>query len=348
MRRALLLGTVFVSPTGVAAACAWPSPDGNWSEPPGGPPAQELPDAGPQEEAPTCPPVGGIAYERAKPNVMFLVDRSGSMAEPGDCGDSTCPSKWQQLLALGSYLGDVKGYARLGMAVFPSAYGDGCSAESGVVVPLSDAPDVDERILQAVMTLGPGGRTPIAAALDDLIGRGELDDPLRDNVIVLLTDGQPNCACEGIAGCDEEQAVLDAVARLRALDVPIRLNVVGFGSSATEAGNTLTAMAEAAGTARPGTPAYWQANTVEELVTNLYAIAASLASCRFNLDATAEPDHLIVHVDDAQIAPCFDEPCTSGYSYDAPNGIVELHGQSCQALRDGACHNVWFEDTAAP
>lgn len=348
MNRALLPSTLLATLAVMASACAWPSPDGDWTEPPQNVPDQELPDAGPQEEGPTCPPVGGIAYERAKPNVMFLVDRSGSMSEPGDCGDSTCTSKWQQLLALGSYLGDVKGYARLGMAVFPSVGGDMCTTDSGVVVPLSDEQDVDEQILGAVMSMGPGGRTPIAGALDELADYGGLDDPLRDNVIVLLTDGQPNCACDGMASCDEEQAVLDAVARLRALNVPIRLNVVGFGSSASEAGETLSAMAMAAGTARAGTPAYWQANTVEELVTNLYAIAASLASCRFSLDDTPEPDHLIVHVDTAQLAPCFDEPCTSGYTYDAPAGTVELHGESCQALRDGACHNVWFEDTAAP
>ena len=212
----------------------------------------------------SCPAVGGISYERPRPNVMLLVDRSGSMAEPGACDDATCPSKWQQLLALAPYLEDIKSHARLGLSVFPSSGTDGCGVSAGVQVPLSDAPNVDEQILNAVAGLAPDGRTPIASALDEVSFAGGLDDPSRDNVVVLLTDGQPNCACNGDAAC-EQQAAVEAVQRLRGLNVPIRLNVVGFGSGAEEASETLSAMAVAAGTAIPGPVSYFQAGTIEEL-----------------------------------------------------------------------------------
>ncbi len=291
-----------------------------------------------------CPAVGGIAYERPRPNVMLLVDRSGSMAEPGACSEATCPSKWEQLRALGDYLADIKTQARLGLSFFPSSEdGSGCSVASGVVVPLSDAPDVDQSILGSVALTSPGGGTPIAAALDELEQNGGLDDPDRDNIVVLLTDGMPNCACEGDMEC-ERAAAITAVGGLVERDVPVRLHVVGFGGSATAASDTLTAMAVAAGTALPG-PTYYQADTVEGLVQRLYQIAAGVAPCRFTLDTAPPSDSLLVWLDDALVAPCTTGGCDSGYTYDEAAGVVELHGTSCAAIRDGQCHNVWFDTT---
>ncbi|MDP2339490.1 MAG: vWA domain-containing protein [Deltaproteobacteria bacterium] len=296
-------------------------------------------------DPPGCPSVGGIAYERPHPNVMLLVDRSGSMNEPGACAAATCGSKWSQLLSLGSYLGAVKQFARLGLSVFPSEGGDGCHVSSGLMVPITDASNVDQRILGVVQSMGADGRTPISQALDEAALNGGLDATDRDNIIVLLTDGTPNCACAGDAVCEQEQAV-EAVRRLVNRDIPIRLYVVGFGASAAVAGETLSAMAEAAGTALPGPVKYHQADRIEDLIGRLFELAADLAPCRFNLDELPEPADLTVHLDDGLVAACSTEPCTSGYTYDVDAGVVELQGASCQAVRDGACHSVWF-DTAS-
>lgn len=294
---------------------------------------------------PACPPVGGISYQRPRPNVMLLVDRSGSMAEPDACGEATCPSKWQTLLALGGYLNDIKGHARLGLSVYPAPGESGCGVSGGVLVPLSDAPDIDQQILNAVMSIGPDGRTPIPEALDEAALSGGLDDATRDNVVVLLTDGQPNCACSNSPDCERERAV-EAVERLADRAVPIKVDVVGFGSAAA-ASDTLAAMAAAAGTA-PNDPAgYFQAANIEELIARLYQVAASLAPCRFNLDEVPAAGDLKVWLDDALVPPCTTEQCDAGYSYDESAGVVELQGASCAAIRDGACHNVWFDTTAS-
>ncbi|MBI1947705.1 MAG: hypothetical protein HYS27_18600 [Deltaproteobacteria bacterium] len=295
--------------------------------------------------APACPPVGGISYERPRPNVMLLVDRSGSMAEPDACGEATCPSKWQTLLALGGYLNDIKGHARLGLSVYPAPGETGCGVSGGVLVPLSDAPDIDQQILDAVMSIGPDGRTPIAEALDEVALAGGLDDPGRDNVVVLLTDGQPNCACTGNADCERERAV-EAVERLADRTVPIKVDVVGFGSGAA-ASDTLAAMAAAAGTAPPDPVGYFQAANIEELIARLYQVAAGLAPCRFNLDEAPAAGDLKVWLDDALVPPCTTETCDAGYTYDENAGVVELQGASCAAIRDGACHNVWFDTVAS-
>lgn len=279
----------------------------------------------------------GIGASAVKPNVMLLIDRSGSMAEPSDCGSTDCPSKWDQLLGLGAYLGEAKGLARLGMAMFPAPGEEGCGVAGALRVPLSESPDVDERILAETMSVSPGGRTPVAGALDSMGRIGGLDDPDRKNILLVLTDGRPNCSCTDDPVCEREAAVA-AVERLRARDVPVDVDIIGFGQSARDADATLMAMAVAAGDDH-----YYQADTIEELIGTLYEVSTRNVPCRFHLDEWPEPDRLLVWKDDEEVPECTSEPCTEGYTYDPSTGVVELRGTSCEALRDGERHSVWFD-----
>lgn len=281
----------------------------------------------------------GIRHHAVKANVMLLVDRSGSMAEPADCGLANCPSKWEQLLSLGVYLSEAKELANLGLAVFPSPEGNGCSVSPCVLVPLSDDPDVDEQIMDAVARVTPGGRTPVAAALDELRLVGGLDDRERDNTVVVLTDGRPNCSCaDNDVDCERDAAVR-AVERLENSDPPVDIDVIGFGTSAQDAHDTLLAMALAAGDEN-----YYQSDTIEDLIGTMYEIGIKNAPCTFYLDEWPEPDRIIVWMDSVQVPPCQAEPCESGYTYDPSAGIVEFHGATCAGLRDGEQHHVWFDE----
>jgi hypothetical protein len=269
---------------------------------------------------------------------MLLVDRSGSMSQPGDCGESTCASKWDQLLALGPYLAEVKRSARLGLALFPSPGHEGCSVESSLLVPLSDAPDIDEQMMSVVSKVRPGGQTPVAAALGEIAQYGGLDDYERDNILLVLTDGQPNCVCESSDTACVTDAAVASVEALVNRTPSVDVDIIGFGTSAQSAHGTLTAMAQAA-----GDEAYYQANDVEELIGTLTAVAIGAVPCKFHLDETPPAERLIVWVDDERVEACLEEPCSEGYTYDREGGTVELREASCEAIRDGAPHNVWFD-----
>lgn len=309
-----------------------PRPDaGTSSEPEGGPDGGASDDAG-----------RGISSSAVKPNVLLLVDRSGSMAEPSDCGEDTCPSKWDQLRGLGVYLEEAKGLARLGLAMFPSPEEGSCSVRSSLRVPLTDDPDVDEQILAEATRVRPGGSTPVAAALDEMGRVGGLDDPERDNILLVLTDGQPNCACSvGETLCERNEAVA-AVERIAGREVPVDVDIIGFGASAREADETLTAMAEAAGDER-----YYQSDTIEELVSTLYDVAVANVPCTFELDGAPEPERLVVWKDGEEVSACSTDPCEAGYTYDEMAKTVELHGSTCSALRDGEDHDVWFDERSS-
>ena len=260
-----------------------------------------------------------IASRRLKPNVMLLVDNSGSMSQPTDASDpdcmvtnamgmrvlcgsaaacpSTCPTRISELKsAMGAFLQTSGGLARLGLTVFPTpGTGNngliGCDATSNITVQLP-VPTVDDEGTGAALTgtaqqidlqvqaLTPTGGTPTAASLAFLGTYGGLaqNSDYRDDFVLLLTDGLPNCnganphnvcvssvqagacdcttgGCTGTdaahstcsKGCLDRDATVESVKALR--QAGIKTIVVGFGADlASGAGPlVLNAMAREGG-----------------------------------------------------------------------------------------------------
>lgn len=252
-----------------------------------------------------------IASKRLKPNVMLLVDNSGSMLLPTDstngacpagCGTSsanqcppTCPTRVSELKsAMATFLQSSGTIARLGVTVFPTD--NLCKPASNIDVGLPTPSANDDgtdsvlngnatQVNQRIQALTPLGGTPTGASLEFLGTYGGINDTndFRDDFVLLLTDGLPNCndanpnalcTCQTAGNCTAQQTstcscttstcmtalcakgCLDqdgAVAAVRALKLKgIRTIVVGFGADlANGAGPTvLNAMAREGGFAR--------------------------------------------------------------------------------------------------
>jgi hypothetical protein len=247
-----------------------------------------------------------VIAKQAKPNLMLLVDKSGSMdlptntADPqcpANCGGSkaalcpaTCPTRISELRkAMQTFLSANGTVGRLGMTAFPTDAV--CGAPSSVRIELSASADVDKDLqdkaneinaaIQAIQSSGAagtpnatGGGTPTGLALRTLGNYPPLQDENREDFIIVLTDGLPNCNpgnantcsnatackctlaagnCAGTfctLGCLDQGGSVAEVTALRAKK--IRTVVVGFGAD-TAAGDgpvVLNAMAEAGGFAR--------------------------------------------------------------------------------------------------
>lgn len=155
---------------------------------------------------------------RAKPNLMMLVDKSGSMNDPitpslpacqvggSPCGNGTCPSncptRWSELKnAMDSFLKTYGTVGRMGVVFFPKD--TVCTAPSltdvAVQIPDSD----DDATLQAaanainiaIKGVTVVGGTPTGNSLQMLSGYQPLltNSDKRGQFILLLTDGLPNC-----------------------------------------------------------------------------------------------------------------------------------------------------------
>ncbi len=253
-----------------------------------------------------------VASKRLKPNVMLLVDNSGSMllpTNPGaggcpvNCGTAsnpcpgTCPTRITELKsAMATFLQTSGTIARLGATIFPTD--PICAASSNIDVQLPMPTSTDDgsdsaltatanQVNARIQALSPVGGTPTGSSLDFLGTYGGLNDgaDFRDDFVLLLTDGLPNCnvsnpnqlcTCGGSCsaaqytscgcttagtppcssstlcarGCLDQDGAVDAVKRLRQKGV--RTIVVGFGAELVSGAGpvVLNAMARQGGFAR--------------------------------------------------------------------------------------------------
>lgn len=135
-----------------------------------------------------------------KPNLMLVVDRSGSMSSVVT-GMQTRMSQLKDTMS--SFLDEHGTVARMGMTAFPL----NGSTEQGCAPPtqgniLNQLPTTDDDAVLAaaasslkseVLGLSPAGGTPTNRALAEFVNYSLLTATDRDNFILLLTDGIPNC-----------------------------------------------------------------------------------------------------------------------------------------------------------
>ncbi|MGC4114551.1 MAG: thrombospondin type 3 repeat-containing protein [Myxococcales bacterium] len=282
-------------------------------------------------------------WTRSKPDVLIVLDRSGSMNE----GD---PSKWDQAVdALDSLADNMSDDLRLGLAVFSGS--GGCSAPS---LRLGLGDHAASQIKQSYSQLGPNGYTPAALALQTVHNNHWLTvaaDPLtaqRRKAVLFVTDGQPNCDPGANDNTDETpaaaQATADAAGVLKAQDNAL-VFVVGFGSGVTP--STLNAVAEQGGTDNPNDAAnrYYQANNGAELQQALIDIATVLVTCDLALSSTPPaPDRMYVTSNGVQLTR--DDP--NGWTYDAARNTITVNGTACDALKSAATPTIEVKYGCAP
>jgi hypothetical protein len=220
-----------------------------------------------------------IATQKPRPDVMLMVDRSGSMNLQVDpaCSGGSCPTRWGDLVgAMDGFLTEHGHVARMGLTPFA---GQAPCVPGAVQVEVSGSNDVGvelqsnaDAIKAAIHGMTPLGGTPTGATIHALSGYAPLANPDRDDFVVLLTDGLPNCnpdnphdysvdpaACRctdpNPASCAAGGKVLcldqDAtVSQISVLDAKgVKTVVVGFGADTAsgDAPAVLEAMGRAGG-----------------------------------------------------------------------------------------------------
>jgi len=160
-----------------------------------------------------------VIAKKAKPELMLMVDRSGSMLKPIDpanancpagCGTlanqcpASCPTRWSDLKgAMNDFLTTYGNVARMGLTPFTGPYDPATRSvcNPGIVqVDTSTSNDVPSELQAQAATintqigsLSPNYGTPTGPTLKNLASYAPLQNPDRDDYILLLTDGLPNC-----------------------------------------------------------------------------------------------------------------------------------------------------------
>ena len=211
-----------------------------------------------------------------------------------------------------------------GLKLYTSS-GEGCTVGNGVEVPVSTTSV--SAIQSRISSTSPGGNTPTAQAIEAATAYLKTLTDGNNKVILLATDGEPNCRPGGSSGSTNVPGTVTAIENASAAGFPVY--VIGIG---TEIGN-LDNFAEAGGTGN-----YYPATSPQDLTNAFAAIGQTVTTCTFalSLDPGADLDNVAVYLDKTLVQK---DP-TNGWSFGANNQTVVLNGSSCEKVKSGAASNV--------
>ncbi len=272
--------------------------------------------------------------ESTAPNLLLVVDRSGSMRHP--IAETSTQSKIDDTrAALGLLLDQGDGSINFGLLTYPDNGSCGGGSIS-VGCAESSVPTIKSRI----DALTADGGTPTGPALALAADYAPLQDESRQSFVVLLTDGKPTCPDGG--GSEETdsdaRAAVDAAAALHRQAVDAF--VVGIGQDLNAANpQVLNDMAVAGGRPRAGAVKYYQANSLSQLNLVLSDISAAVFGCTFTLNPRPEdPGALWVQFDEQLVVK--DPEHQNGWDYDAERNQVTAYGAACTLLQSGQVQEV--------
>jgi hypothetical protein len=248
-----------------------------------------------------------VPLAHARVELLLVIDRSGSMVQPIDETDPSGPTRWRALTdAFESALAGLAPDVIVGAKLYPDE-SDGdldprVLCASSPELTLAPARDGATRVIAAMRATRPRGGTPTAGAID--VTLTALDgSPFTRRVVLLVTDGAPNCDADtGVPAdrcicstdppecardttgllCLDDVRTLDAIERAVSAGVPVI--VVGIDdASRPELAAVLDRMAVAGGRPRPEGAAhrFHSVRSAEQLQAALESVSTEISACTF-------------------------------------------------------------------
>ena len=305
------------------------------------------------EEPIGCIP-GTFTFSLATPQLMFVLDRSGSMNflltsnMPAPAGQ---PSRWDVLeSSLSQVITPFSSQIAMGARFFPAASATDTEPfaciQDGPAQTIAPALGNASTILDVFPTTTPIGGTPTAVALQQAAQELSSSRAVA-RAMVVATDGAPNCnssldgntctctsaSSAGCRGVNGGTNCLDNVRTVQTItDIftnrKIPVYVIGIGVIGNF-GSTLNAMAVAGGRPRNGSPRYFPAETPAEMTAAFTAVRDSVAKCSYITPSSPhDPNAITVEVNGILITR--DPTHTNGWDWiDQDFGHLQLFGSAC-------------------
>lgn len=290
------------------------------------------PDAGPGggggADAAVCDQVEPIQIIPPQPpDLLLVVDKSGSMGEKLGNGQAKWTVMQQALIGIVNQYGDGIDF---GLMTFPS---DDKCGPGALRAPVAAGNGV--AISAALLTTSPDGGTPTDTTIQAAMSYFQ-SIPANPNgrFVLLATDGQPNC---GDPNDSSVPTVTQSIAAIGALaGAGVKTFVLGFGDAVVSDPTTLQSMAQAGQTGM-----YYAATSPAQLDAALDAIAGqiSVPPCTIGLVTTpGDPAKLGVFFDGTAVPRSPSH--ANGWDYDAGANSVTLYGDACSQLQSGSVGEV--------
>jgi hypothetical protein len=297
-----------------------------------------------------------VTPTRTIPNVMFLVDQSGSMTTNFGGGEN----RWEAAnTVINSIVSGAESIVRFGVTTYASRNGDQnppCPRlPTQIDFALGNSASIgDTSLYPYVYPTDAGEDTPTGDSIDSLVSIIQSDPPPSDGptIIVLATDGAPD-SCEfpdpGTSS-QRQQARGEAVTAAGAAhDAGIDLFVLWVGTlSDTSIRDHLQEVAnEGIGLPADGSGGdapFWVGTDPQSLENEFCSIIQESISCEIQIDRPFADRDQACREGDVRLAgtplSCSTDPATPGdwqVKEDAPN-VIELLGDACATFKD-ACED---------
>lgn len=319
-------------------------------------------DVGP--DAPDAPPVcmpGEFPIVPTSADVVFTIDRSGSMRLTIDGVEDAPPDTWRWAILRDSLAGafaTLDPRVRVGAKFYPDVFEPApmvppeiaCHTSAGIDVPISATGA--SRVLAVFDTTEALGGTPTAEALAESAGALRASTSPR-RFIVLATDGGPNCnnglsapcvctsrpedcsAPDGHWSCLDDTRTIDVI-ESTALGAGIPVFVIGIEDPRRpDLADVMDAMARAGGRPREGAGRdFYSVRSEADLRAALESITSTISACGFVSPSVPTDERTFSLVIDGEVVPRDD---MDGWAWtDRARGELEVFGSWCErAQRPG-------------
>ena len=270
------------------------------------------------------------------PDLLIVLDRSGSMASPIPTFPPDFTPKWTIMRdALNGVAATHENNIRFGLLEFPTD--DDCAVDGGTAVRVPVDLGQAAEIAGYFQNRSAGGNTPAQLGLSAALAHYQ-SIPVNDagRYVLFATDGEPNCSAGDAAA--ETVAAVDALAA-----AGIKTYVLGFGGGFVD-DSVLNDSAIAGEVPRPGGPPhYYAANSATELEAVLDTISGGIIvpSCSYAL-ATPPPDPDAVTVTLNGVPVPRSTAHTNGWDYYPDSMTITFFGTYCEQIQSGAVTEVSF------
>jgi len=330
-------------------------------------------DAAPPRDALEDCGSASFPVSRTPPNLILVLDRSGSMRRTvqGEAPTETDITRWAHTTkAIESVVSTTQGDIAWGLKMFPTcthmpgqppalncfkeAVHDPCSVAGFNLDPdINQAQGLTTEIAGAAPVRDTGS-TPTRLAVDAAVALMKSQDDDRPQFLLLATDGLPQCGVDPLTNeiVDTRKDALGAVAaveRAQADGIPVFVLGIavadpeslqdlpaGRRAGLLEAHENLNALAVAGGRPQDDDTKYYSALNETMLTAALNEIAAETVSCVFVLAEAPEDDAVTtvdVFVDDEERRLL--PSATDGWAFGPGKRSIIFTGEACDKLKRG-------------
>ncbi len=269
------------------------------------------------------------------PNVVLIVDQSGSMKDPFDTLNTIQRSRWEALrdylLADDGLLKTYQSNVNFGLALFSGTgpNGEVCPYVTQVPYTLNNF----DAISSAYTPAQPLNNTPTGDSIDAVVN--SLAPSTNPTVFILATDGEPD-TCEQPWPQEGQKEAVDAV--VRAYSLGITTYVVAVAKEDELSQSHVNDMANAGQGVSSGAESF-RITDNSELKAALEQIVSGEISCTVPLEGT------VTTIDTCSgqvLLDGVDLPCETDNGYFLNGNSIELRGEACKKLKLGGVLSASF------